>query len=161
MYAYVYRRVTPILIFTLFLGLSAGCGGDESNAEEAAIQFYKSTWVEGDFERASSMLLDANQSEKLSWRVEETKKDPPTNTSIQIAISPLDVQTGYSKTFLIHRPDKRDYKVSMQYNDRKWKVKDYKQTYSLKKGGYISKENYERLSQENSGKMKWKTIENP
>ena len=152
----VWLILTAVFLWT-------GCrSNDLSDAEQTAVQFYKAVWVQGDLERAASMLQDQKKAEDLRWRVEETRKIRPSNSAIFITESPQDphIQPGL-KTYLIYREaDKKDYMVKVRNVGGKWRVISFKQSYSLKRGGYNSFETYERLSYEHPH-TDWKKIENP
>jgi len=125
----VWLILTAVFLWT-------GCkSNDLSDAEQAAVQFYKAVWVQGDLERAAAMLQDQKKAEDLRWRVEETRKIRPSNSAIFITESPQDphIQPGL-KTYLIYREaDKKDYMVKVRNVGGKWRVISFKQSYSLKR----------------------------
>jgi hypothetical protein len=157
------RQWVPILLILSAIFVWSGCKSNAlSDAEQTAVRFYKAVWVQGDLERAASMLQDKKKVKELKWRVEETQKLRPSNSAIFITESPQDPHIlSRVKTYLIYREaDKKDYKVEVKNYGGKWKVVSFKQSYSLKSGGYNSFETYERLSYEHPH-TDWKKIENP
>src|SRR5690606_9767661 len=143
--------------------LWSGCQSDPpSDAEETAFRFYKAVWVQGDLQQAAALLQDPKKAKDLEWRVAETQKTQPSNSAILITESPMDPHIQpRMKTFLIHREaDKKDYKVDLKHVGGKWRVVSFRQSYSLRRGGYNSFESYQGLSTEHPH-THWKKIENP
>src|SRR5690606_15962542 len=80
----VWLILTAVLLWT-------GCkSNDLSDAEQAAVQFYKAVLVQGDLERAAAMLQDQKKAEDLRWRVEETRKIRPSTSAIFMSESRQD-----------------------------------------------------------------------
>ncbi|WP_146160441.1 hypothetical protein [Desmospora activa] len=144
------------------LVLLSACGNQLSGSEKAAVQFYKSVWVEGDMDHAAKMLSNRVNPQEVRWRVDDTLTEAMTNPSILVVESPTDRQSVNTRTVLIHRPaDKRDYRVTVRrIPGGRWKVLDFQQNYDKDRGGYISNDAYQRLSSEFPG-VNWKRVDNP
>jgi hypothetical protein len=154
-----------ISLFTLCLCtllIFLGCGRDTDGAEQAAIRFYKSVWVNGDMNEASGMLQNKSDLKEIAWRISDTRREArDSNPDILIVESPTERVIGRYKTFLIHRPaDKRDFKVRVRKENGSWRVIKFEQNYVDHQGGYISGDAYQRLKAEFPG-LKWKRVENP
>lgn len=156
---HLYRLGVLGVVFLMMM-LSA-CGNQLSGSEKAAVQFYKSVWVDGNIDEAERMLSKHADLEDIRWRINHTNNEAQNNPSILVVESPTDSQVN-TRTILIHRPsDKRDYRVTVKHLPGVgWKVIRFQQNYDSDRGGYISNDAYQRLVQEFPG-LKWKRVEHP
>ncbi|OYD09915.1 hypothetical protein [Paludifilum halophilum] len=158
---------TPFLLIALLCFLFTGCGNENlSGAEEAAVQFYKSVWVEGNKDQAQRMMMQPNRTDELDARMEDLRLERTSNPALQknpsilVVESPTDPQVG-DKKILIHRPaDKKDYKIWMRKEGWNWKVIKFQGNYDPHSGGYISNDAYQRLVHEFPG-LRWKRVNRP
>lgn len=140
---------------------TAGCGDNALNgSEQAAVDFYKEVWVEGDTNHSQGMLDHVSESDDLQWRVEQTTSGERKNPPIMVTVSPTDSQM-FEKTILIHRPsDKRDFKVRVRRTNGRWRVTKFEQNYDKQQGGYINNDAYQRYQEEYPA-LTWKRVEQP
>lgn len=154
----MHKSLPWLLVLSLAL---IGCTAHRlTGAEETAVRFYKTLWVEANEKEAGQMMFDHNRTREISAVAEDVRSVPNDNKPILVTKSPTESQVRF-QTVLIHRPsDKKDFKIQLRHTGREWKVIRFQRNYDPHRGGYNSFETYQRLSREYP-ELRWKRISQP